>query len=125
MHGFFFAAQRGNSKEWCQLNGPSYGCASACRREGSLRFALKTNLEATSTFILDILHGHKTQLQLRSRFGNPKGEYFLLHDNNGRSRGKWNVIADARKLYLPRFILALNNNKYETQEIEYFYLDKV
>jgi hypothetical protein len=82
MHGFFFAVQRDNSKEWCQLDGPSYGYESACQREGSLRFALKTNLDVTSTFILNILHGHKAQLQLRSRFGNPKVEYFLLHYNN-------------------------------------------
>jgi hypothetical protein len=117
MHSFFFAVQWGNSKEWCRLNGPSYGYASACRCEGSLRFALETNLDVTSTFILDILHGHKAQLQLRSRFGNPKGEYFLLHDNNGRSRGKRNVIAVARKLSLSCFILALNTTNMKLQKL--------
>jgi hypothetical protein len=94
----FLRFNRATLKNGVDSMDPFYRYASACRPEGSLGFALKTNLDVTSTFILDIIHGHKAQLQLRSRFGNPKGEYFLLHDNNGRSRGKRNVIAVARKL---------------------------
>jgi hypothetical protein len=98
--------------------------AQECCNEGGLRFALVTNLSATSAFILNILHGHKAQLQLRCRVDNMTGDYFLLHDNNRRSKGKRGVIAVARKLSSTRFISALHNKRYNTEEMEYYYLDK-
>jgi hypothetical protein len=52
------------------------------------------------------------------------GEYFLLHDNNRQSKGKRGVIAVARKLSPTWFIIALHNKRYNTKEMEYYYLDK-
>jgi hypothetical protein len=75
-----------------------YDHARACCSQGALRFALTHNLSATSAFIIDLLHGPKAQIQLRSRADNPNGEYFLLQDNNRRSKGKRTILAIAKKL---------------------------
>jgi hypothetical protein len=122
--GFFFAMKTVND-EIRGLKGANllFEIARECRNKGGLCFALVMNLSATSAFIFSILHGHKAQLQLRCRF-DKTGEYFLLHGNNRRSKGKRGVIAVARKLSPNWFIIALHNKRYNTEEMEYYYLDK-
>jgi hypothetical protein len=117
--GFFFAMKTVNDK-MKQLEGADllFEIARECRNEGGLHFALVTNLSATSAFILNILHGHKAQLQLRCRVNNPTGKYFLLHNNNIRLKGKRGVNDVARKLSSSRFIFALHSKRYNTKEME-------
>jgi hypothetical protein len=122
--GFFLSVQLLDMLERKIVLGPniSYENGRACRSEGGLRFALNTNLQATSAFILHIVHGHTAQLQLRSRRFNSIGEYFLLW--NGRIQGKRFIVAVVRKLSSSRFIMALVNERYNTDKMDYFYLDK-
>jgi hypothetical protein len=70
----------------------------ACCSEGALRYTLDTDLKLSSEFIVDLLHGHKAQIQIRLQIDCPNGEYFLFHDNNGRVNGKQRVVAVAKKL---------------------------
>jgi hypothetical protein len=73
--GFFFAMKTVKDKIR-RLEGANllFEIARECCNEGGLRFALVTNLSATLAFILNILHGHKAQLQLRYQVDNTTGK---------------------------------------------------
>jgi uncharacterized protein Veg len=89
-----------------------------------LRYALDADLKLSSEFIVDLLHGHKAQIQIPSQINCPNGEYFLFHDNNGQVNGKQRAIAVAKKLSPTQFVLALNNCRYSTETMEYYYIDR-
>jgi uncharacterized protein Veg len=125
MEGYLLQIKMTESGKFLRLKGKNrvFAHSRACRSDGSLRYELDTDLKLSSEFIVDLLHGHKTQIQIRSRIDCPNGEYFLFHDNNGRVNGKQHVIAVAKKLSPTRFALALNNSHYSTETMEYYYID--
>jgi hypothetical protein len=125
-HSYYFGIQPQNSTEIHTLTGDNlaYKDRYVCRGEGALRYAFTNNIVAMTDFILNILHSYNAQRQIRSRPYTPTGEYFLLHDNNRRGHGKRLVLAVARKLSHTRFFLALYNNRYLTDEMDYFCLDR-
>jgi uncharacterized protein Veg len=124
--GYLFAIKMAESGKFLWLRGNNRVFAHSCAwcSEGSLRYELDTDLKLSSEFIVDLLHGHKTQIQIRSQIDCPNGEYFLFHDNNGRVNGKQRVIAVAKKLSPTQFALALNNSRYSTETMEYYYIDR-
>jgi uncharacterized protein Veg len=124
--GYLFAIKMNESGKFLRLKGNNrvFAHSRACRSEGALCYALDTALKLSSEFIVDLLHGHKAQIQIQSQIDCPNGEYFLFHDNNGRVNGKQRVIAVAKKLSPTRFVLALSNSRYSTETMEYYYIDR-
>jgi hypothetical protein len=109
---------------WLKGNNQVFAHSRTCRSEGALRYALETDLKQSSEFIIDLQHGHKAQIQIRSQIDCPNNKYFLLHDNNRQVTGKQRVIAFAKKLSPTRFDLALKNCRYSTETVEYYFIDR-
>jgi hypothetical protein len=96
--GYLFAIKMTERGKFLRLKGNNWVLAHsrACRSEGALRYALDTDLKLSSEFIVDLLHGHKAQIQIRLQIDCPNGKSFLFHDNNGQVNGKQRVIAVAK-----------------------------
>jgi hypothetical protein len=108
----------------CSMVTRRYSVARDCKLDGALHFARAKNLPAFSKYIFGLISGQAAAEQVANRDASC-GEYMLIHDNNGRTRGKLRVIALAKYITRTRLVFVHVNSQYQSDEMDYCFLDKV
>jgi uncharacterized protein Veg len=122
--GFHFEVQpSGDNDNSIPFLGRRFQNRHQCLTEGSLLFCANKDVISSSKFIGRLLQKNNAKRQTDVRAGNPSGEYFLLHNNNGRTKSKRSVIAVVKQITSSRYVVALVNETYGTETMDYFYID--
>ena len=94
-------------------------CAQNCRLFGSIHFALRTQPTILASYLFRLLETDQAKEQIYRRGKNHYGEYYILHDNDGRTKSKRMVLGVVRFLSPQQIVLALFDEKYHSPEMNF------
>jgi hypothetical protein len=124
--GYHFSIHGLNEEQLLGVNTAiRYPYASQCRVHGSLRFAQAVNGSVLFQYLSKLIQSHNGKQQSRwHEEGVGTGGYYIIHDNNCRTKSKRTVIAVVRPLSADRLVVAIFNENYHTETMDFFFCDK-
>ena len=100
-----------------------YPYAAQCRVDGAIQFARQYNPSVLSKHISRLVTSSDARKQVSGRECDGGGEYFLIHNNNGRTKSKREVVGVARYVSKTKLVFAHFNDQYGTMDVDFCICD--
>jgi hypothetical protein len=101
-----------------------YPYARLCKAEGALLYSLTVAPLILAKHVFRLIETDKAANQVLGRDRNGSGDYFLIHDGNGRRKNKRLVLAVVKFLSTKRILFVLHNSEYGSDSMNFTFLDK-
>ena len=101
-----------------------YSCANDCKVDGSLQYCRLSKPDLLSKYVCSIVFTDQGRNQIRDRETSGGSVYYLLHDNNKRTKSRRKVIAVVKEVSREHILLAHNNENYGTEKMDFSVIKK-
>jgi hypothetical protein len=96
-----------------------YTYATQCKVNGALLLAMRQNPEEMSRYLSRLIASKEGNTQIKSR----ESHYYLIHNNNGRTKSKRSVVGIVRPIAHNRFVFVLMDDDYRTESMEFYFFN--